>query len=250
MRSGRQNKPDRAGRSPKNYRTYVRYDARVGHHLVEELSGKHSAFLETGTQLAERTRQRELTGFGPLVVANALAPLFISGGLERGHIYGLAGDASVSLLFALMAPATQQGSWCAMVNMPTAGLMAAHETGVALHRTVCVDVPATSTHMSNVLGSLVDGIDLVAVRSAQCSSAEVRRIASRVKAQGSVLLLMGNTAAFSPDAVLVARTQHWQFQTHAVSRTVHVTAQGRRLHAQRSCVIALPHCHNDVSGAS
>jgi len=222
----------------------------VGSHLVEELSGKHLAFIETGTQFAERTRQRELTGFGPLVVANALAPLFVSGGLERGHIYGVTGDASMSLLFALVAPATQQGSWCAMVNMPTAGLMAAHENGVALHRTVCVDVAATSGHISNVLGSLVDGIDLVAVRSAQCSSAEVRRITARVKAQGSVLLLVGNTAAFSPDAVLVARTQHWQFQTHAVSRTVHVTAQGRRLHVQRSCVVALPHCHGGVPGTS
>jgi hypothetical protein len=222
----------------------------VGHHLVAELSGKHSAFLETGTQFAERTRQRELTGFGPLVVANALAPLFVSGGLERGHIYGVTGDASMSLLFALVASATQQGSWFAMVNMPTAGLMAAHENGVALQRTVCVDVEASGGHMSNVLGSLVDGIDLVAVRSPQCSGAEVRRITARVKAQGSVLLVVGSAAAFSPDAVLVAHTQQWQFNTHAASRTVNVTAQGRRLHAQRSCAVVLPHCLGGVSGAA
>jgi hypothetical protein len=156
----------------------------------------------------------------------------------------------MSLLFALVASATQHGSWFAMVNMPTAGLMAAHENGVALQRTVCVDVGVSGGHMSNILGSLVDGIDLVAVRSPQCSSAEVRRVAARVKAQGSVLLVVGNTAGFSPDAVLVAHTQQWQFHTHAVSRTVNITAQGRRLHAQRSCVVALPQCLGGVSGAS
>jgi hypothetical protein len=65
-----------------------------------------------------------------------------------------------------------------------------------------------------------------------------------------VLLVVGSAAAFSPDAVLVAHTQQWQFNTHAASRTVNVTAQGRRLHAQRSCAVVLPHCLGGVSGAA
>lgn len=219
----------------------------MSHHLVAELSRRHAAFLETGTQLAERTRQQDITGCGPLLVASALSALFPSGGLERGRIYGITGDAAMSLLFALVAPATVQGSWCAMVNMPSAGLMAAHENGVALERLVCVNTGNSSAPLSHALGSLVDGIELVAVQAPQCSVGEIRRITARVKAQASVLLLLGNSQAFSPDAVLVARTQQWQFGTHAIARTVNVTAQGRRVHTQRACVVTLPNVHGSVS---
>lgn len=209
------------------------------------LSGPHLSALETGAQFAERVGARAASGYGPLCVSHELAPLFPARGLERGFIYGISGGASLSLLSALASSATQAGSWLALVNMPHVGLRSMHEYGVALHRTVCVGTSEKGSVWAGVVGALVDGIDLVAVSATHCSAAEARRIAARVKAQGSVLFVMNATQTFSLDAVLSASAHEWEFSTHAAQRSVRVTAHGRRIHGQRSCSVLLP----DRSGA-
>ena len=212
----------------------------MGRVAFEELAGMRIAGVETGVQFAERMHAHVASGFGPIAVASQLAPLLPAAGLERGYIYGCTGDAATSLLFGLVAAATTGGSWFAMVNMPSAGLMSAYEHGVALHRTLCVSGDNTSSVMSPVVGALVDGVDLVAVSSPVCSQSEARRIATRVKAQGTVLFVLGNPGAFSLDASFSAQTVDWQFDTHARSRTVEVSASGRRVYAHRSCTVQLP----------
>ena len=134
----------------------------MGRVAFEELAGMRIAGVETGVQFAERMHAHVASGFGPIAVASQLAPLLPAAGLERGYIYGCTGDAATSLLFGLVAAATTGGSWFAMVNMPSAGLMSAYEHGVALHRTLCVSGDNTSSVMSPVVGALVDGVDLVA----------------------------------------------------------------------------------------
>jgi hypothetical protein len=124
-------------------------------------------------------------------------------------------------------------------------LLSAHEHGVALHRTVCVDAGAG---VGAVLGALVDGFDFVAVWSPACSVSEARRIAARVKAQGSVLLVMGNAGAFDVDATFGAHTVNWQFDTYASARTVDIAARGRRVHGERSCRVQLPAATGAVCG--
>ena len=211
------------------------------------LSGRHVSALETGAQFAERVSARAASGYGPLTVPSELEQLFPARGLERGYVYGLSGGASLSLLSALASTATQTGSWLALVNMPHAGLLSMHEYGVALHRTVCVSTPEKGSAWAGVVGALVDGIDLVAVSSVHCSAHEARRIAARVKAQGSVLFVMEATQVFSLDAVLTASAHEWEFSTHAAQRSVRVVSQGRRVHGQRSCSVVLP---NRVGGVS
>jgi hypothetical protein len=211
------------------------------------LSGPHVSALETGTQFAERVGARAVSGYGPLSVPHELAPLFPARGLERGFVYGISGGASLSLLSALASSATQAGSWLALVNMAHVGLLSMHEYGVALHRTVCVSTPEKGSVWAGVVGALVDGVDLVAVSATHCSPAEARRIAARVKAQGSVLFVMNATQVFSFDAVLSASVHEWEFSTHAVQRSVRVSSHGRRVHGQRSCSVLLPNRSGAVS---
>ena len=206
----------------------------------DQLAGMRIAGVETGVQFAERMEAHVASGFGPVPVAPALAGLLPSGGLERGYIYGCTGDASLSLLFALLATPTTLGSWCALVNMPNAGLMSAHEHGVALQRVLCVAAPRSSQVLSLALGALVDGIDLVAVSAPACSPADARRIATRAKAQGAVVFVLGNPGGFVIDASFHASTTHWQFTTHAHGRVVDISASGRRVYAHRSCTVQLP----------
>lgn len=210
------------------------------------LSGPHLSGVETGAQFAERVSARAASGCGPLTVPHPLASLLPSRGLERGSVYCLGGDAPLSLLAAFVSSATQDGSWLSLVNLQQVGFLALHEYGVALHRTVSVSVERNAS-WGAVVGALVDGFDLVAVSAPQCSPAEARRITARVKAQSSVLFLIGAPGPFSPHAAFSAATQQWQFTTHAIRREVQVQAQGKRVHGPRSCVAYLPNTHGSLS---
>lgn len=154
-------------------------------------------------------------------------------------MYGCSGDAPVSLLFALVAAATQEGSWFAMVDMEHAGLQSAHEHGVALQRTLCISSGGPRTWPA-VTGALVDGIDIVAVASPSCRSSDARRLAARVKSSGAVLFVLGRRGDFEVDIVMNTRTVSWHFDLHAEVRTVEVSASGRRVHAVRPRTIRLP----------
>ena len=212
----------------------------MGHLLLPELTGTHSSGIETGAQFAQRVSARAEAGFGPVPVAPALASLLPSSGLERGGVYACAGNAPMSLLFSLVATATSVGSWLACVDVPRVGLMAAHEYGVALQRVMCVSTGGHTQSYAQVVGALVDGIDLVVVSSPTCSAAETRRIVARAKASGSVLIILGRAGQFSPDVVLSSSTTEWHFHTHASSRTMSVQAHGRRVYNQRALTVQLP----------
>lgn len=219
----------------------------MGHLLLPQLTGTHSSGIETGAQFAQRVSARAEAGFGPIPVAPALASLLPSSGVERGGVYACAGDAPMSLLFSLVATATSVGSWLAFVDVPRVGLMAAHEYGVALQRVMCVNSGGHTQSYAQVVGALVDGIDLVVVSSPACSAAEARRIVARAKASGSVLIILGRTGQFSPDVVLSSSTTEWHFHTHASSRTMSVQAHGRRVYNQRALTVQLPAADGAVS---
>ena len=219
----------------------------MGHLLLPQLTGTHSSGIETGAQFAQRVSARAEAGFGPVPVAPALASLLPSSGLERGGVYACAGDAPMSLLFSLVATATSVGSWLAFVDVPRVGLMAAHEYGVALQRIMCVSTGGHTQSYAQVVGALVDGIDLVVVSSPTCSSAEARRIVARAKASGSVLIILGRAGQFSPDVVLSSSTTEWHFHMHASSRTMSVQAHGRRVYNQRALTVQLPAANGAAS---
>ena len=221
----------------------------MGQATIPTLTHRTLVGVETGADFAERHAQRVAGGLGPLEVTEVLQPLFAGRGFERGHVYGIAGEAPLSLLFALVARATMQGSWFALVDLERAGLLSAHEHGVALHRTECVESGSLSAWPA-VVGALVDGIDFVVVSSPVCSPSEARRIAARVKAQGSVLIILGKPGAFDIDATFSAHTRQWHFNTFASARTMDVVAHGRRVHGNRTCHVMLPSPTGAVCGVS
>lgn len=197
------------------------------------------AGTETAATLAERLAVRAASGTGVVCVHDLLEPLFPARGLERGHVYGIRGGASMSLLYALVAGATREGSWFAMVDMPRAGLVAAEQHGVAMHRLLSVSVGAGASWAVTV-GALVDGIDVVAVSSPRCASAEARRIAARARVAGTVVFVVGPPGTFEVDATMSVTTVDWEFDAHAMSREVTVECTGRRIPAGRSVRVRLP----------
>lgn len=202
----------------------------------------HVEGTETAADLAARLGVRGVAGTGVHRVHDVLADMFPARGLERGRIYGVRGSASVSLLYALAAEATRDGAWFAMVDMPRAGLVAADEHGIAMHRLLAVSVPRASSpgSWSGVVGAVVDGVDLVACSSPRCGAADARRLAARVRASGAVLFVVGNPGSVETDATLTVTTRGWRFDAHALARTVDIECAGRRVPAPRRVTVNLP----------
>src|SRR6476660_8273685 len=92
-------------------------------------------------ELAQRARPVVLSGDERLPVLPALEPLLPGAGLRRGSVVAVSG--STSLLCALLAGASQAGSWCAVVGLPDLGLVAAAGLGVALERLALVPDPGS-----------------------------------------------------------------------------------------------------------
>ena len=209
-------------------------------------AGVRTAGVETAADLLARAGAHTA-----LPVPAPLAPVLPMRGLERGRVHGVTGDAAASLVYALVAAASAEGAWCAFVDMPHAGLRAAHEHGVALERVVCIDTDR-SLSWGRVVGALTDGIDIIVARDPVCTAAEARKVASRVKAQGAVLIVQGavqSAQSFPLDVLFTARTQSWSFGACAFERTVRVTAEGRRIPAARGVTVLLPSASGAVAGA-
>ncbi len=216
-------------------------------------AGVRTAGVETAADLLARAGAHTA-----LPVPAPLAPVLPMRGLERGRVHGVTGDAAASLVYALVAAASAEGAWCAFVDMPHAGLRAAHEHGVALERVVCIDTDR-SLSWGRVVGALTDGIDIIVARDPVCTAAEARKVASRVKAQGAVLIIQGvvqsargavqSAQSFPLDVLFTARTQSWSFGACALERTVRVTAEGRKIPAARGVTVLLPSASGAVAGA-
>lgn len=126
-----------------------------------------------------------------LPVLDGLADLLPWGGLRRGSTVVVRG--STTLLLALLAAATANGSWAAVVGMPDLGLLAADELGVVVHRLALV--PRPETELIAVTSALLDGLDLVAVAARQgrdLRDSEARRLSARARNRGSVLVPFGH----------------------------------------------------------
>lgn len=124
-------------------------------------------------------------------VVAPLASLLPSGGLRRGSTVAVAaGPGATSLLFALLAQVSNEGTWTAVVGRPDLGLVAAAEAGVVLRRLALV--PHPGAELVAVTMALLDGIDVVAVAGAgRIRAAERRRLEARARQRGAVLVALG-----------------------------------------------------------
>jgi hypothetical protein len=160
----------------------------------------------------------------PLPVPPDLVRLLPEGALRRGSSLVVTG--STSLVLALVAQASQEGSWVAVVGLPAVGLLAAQQAGVVLDRLALVPRPGADA--PTVLAALLDGVDLVIVGDgAALADSERRRLTARARERGAVLL---STSSW-PGAHLVLTAEpvewtglgdgHGHLRTHrlAVSRS-------------------------------
>lgn len=185
--------------------------------------------------LQERVRPVTLTDEQRLPAAPALEAVLPGGGMRRGSVVALVGPGSTSLLWSLLAPPTEAGSWAALVGLPAAGLLAAAEAGVALDRLAVVAPPGPA--WATVLGALLDGFDLVvAAPDRKVRPADARRLTARARERGTVVVLVGSGAAAAwpegADLRLALTAPGWEGlghgHGHLQRRRVHLEVTGRR----------------------
>jgi hypothetical protein len=148
-----------------------------------------SPSLDGLRRVAERARPISLAGERTLPVLPALAGLVPEGGLRRGSTVAVEGPGATTLSLALGAAASAAGSWTAAVGLPSLGLAAAAELGVALERLIVVDPPPDQWAV--VVAALLDAVDVVHARPpgrGGVSPGDARRLVARARERGAVLL--------------------------------------------------------------
>ncbi len=162
--------------------------------------------------LGDRVRPLAGAGERTLPVPEALAGLIPQGGLQRGSTVATGGVAATSLALALAGPVTVAGSWVAVVGLPALGLLAASELGVDLERVLLVADPEPPGWAPTV-AALLDAVEIVLVRPpARVAPSVQRRLTSRARDRGSVLLQVGGSTeawAQAPDLVVSATAGSW-----------------------------------------
>jgi hypothetical protein len=191
---------------------------------------------------AERARPVALAREHVVSVLPALAPLLPDGALRRGTTLAIEGPADRSLALALAAGPSAAGSWVGVVSLPSLGLAAAAEVGVALERLLLVASPPPA-EWATVVATLVDGVDVVVVGLPRWVRAgEARRLQARVRQRGAVLVVVGSPGPLEAEVGLAAEGAQWVGVTdgagHLQGRRVVVAATGRRA-AARSRRVAL-----------
>lgn len=104
--------------------------------------------------------------------------------IDRGATLSVVG--STSLVLAMLAETSAAGGWVAVVGMPSVGVLAAHQFGLALDRVVLVPDPGPDG--PRVLAALVDGVDVVVVGDVALADADRRRLSARARERASVLV--------------------------------------------------------------
>ncbi len=139
-----------------------------------------------------------------LPVPPALADLLPGRGLRPGQAYTVA--PSGSLLLALLARPSREGSWCAVVGMPELGAEAAEQLGVDLNRLVLI--PDPGPRWLAVTATVADVLPVVAVRpGGRVSAGETARLSARLREKGTVLLVQGVWP--QAEASLAVDTAEW-----------------------------------------
>ncbi len=169
-----------------------------------------------------------------------LAPLLPGGGLRRGSVVAVPG--STALLLALLAAATAQGAWAAVIGVDDLGVLAAAEAGVVVRRLALVPRPGPDP--APVAAALLDGVGLVALAGAdRIPSGAQRSLAARARQRGSVLLPLGRWPGADVELSCRAEAWHGAEDGHGRlrSREVVVRAVGRGAAARpRTVRLLLP----------
>lgn len=198
-----------------------------GPDLAPDLAGRALA------EAAVRARPVTLAEEQILPVLAPLAPLLPDGGLRRGStviVRSSPTGGATALALAVAVAASQAGSWCAAVGLPSLGMVAAAELGLALERFALV--PDPGEQWAAVMAAMVDAVDVILFRPPQrAHTADVRRLMARARERGAVLVPCGDGWPQGADLRLSVIGAGWQGlgQGHGYlqARSVEVVALGR-----------------------
>src|SRR5205085_11386217 len=140
---------------------------------LERKSLEHTGAVRTAGE-----RDVEIAaGTKMLPVLAGLRELLPGGGLRRGATVAVH---TSSVLLALLAAASRNGSWCAGVGLPALSPVAAAEMGIALERLALV--PHPGTEWTTIVAALLDGVDIVvAAPPGPVAPAVAGRLAARAR---------------------------------------------------------------------
>jgi hypothetical protein len=165
--------------------------------------------------------------------------------VRQGAVVATAGPAAHSLALALAAGPVQAGAWAAVVGLPTLGMQAAAELGLALGQLVAVPDPQPVA--AEVLAAAIDGFDVLLIGpQLRLNAGAARRLQARAQSRGVLTVLVGNDV-FSADMRLSATTTWVGLgEGHGVAqaRRAQLELSGRRVHRPRRSMVWLP----DVNG--
>lgn len=159
-------------------------------------------------------------------------------GLRRGHVISVTG--STSLMLALIAQASGDGAWTAMIGMPQVGVIAAARRGVELARLALIPYPGAQA--AATVGACVDGMDVVVVGAhISLSHADRRRVAARARERGSILVVAGEWPG--AQTALTVDAHRWNGlgdgEGRLRERQLLVTVRGRAQEPQRHVSLTL-----------
>lgn len=222
--------------------------------------------------LRERVQSNVLTHEQTVPVAAEFAELFPEHALVRGRTLACAGPAATTTGMAVVAAAVAGGAWLAVVDIPTFGLDAASEVGIALERVVAVSVtspaaddppgaggPPGPSSWVEVMAAVVDGFDIVLARVPADyrdgqAGGPLRRLATRIRQRGAVVILLddadtGHDGAMPCDGVIDSGGIVWAGLGAGFGalrqRTVELHLSGRRVPGRRQCRVTLPAVAHD-----
>jgi hypothetical protein len=138
---------------------------------------------------------------------------------------------ATSLALALVAEASRAGSWVAAVGLPSLGLVAADELGVALERLVLVAAPEREA-WGSVAAALVDGFDCLVLSAERgVRPGDACRLVARARERGAVLVQVGGGWPERVDVDLRITRSRWEGieagHGHLQARKVRVVQSGR-----------------------
>ncbi len=195
-------------------------------HLVdpeEALDDRRARLRLVADRVAPMALARERT----LPVLPELAPLLPDGALRRGSVVGVGGMGATALALALAAGPSAAGSWMAVVGHPELGLAAAGEAGIALERLLVVSPDRSA--WSAAVAALIGAVDVVLVSPDHpVRDGDARRLTSRLRERGSVLIHEGSRWGLGADVQLdIARSEWLGLGVgHGVLRERRITVEG------------------------
>jgi hypothetical protein len=194
--------------------------------------------------VGDRVRPLALAREKIMPVLPVLVDLFPDGGIRRGSVVAVSGPGATLLALAVAAGPSAAGSWTAVVGDPAMGLAAAFEAGVALERLLVVD-PGDAESWATAMAALVGAVDIVVVGPGRRRPGATRRITSRLRERGSVVVTIGGSWAPGADMALSVDRAEWVGlgEGHGAlrSRLVTVRAEGRGASARlRTIDLLLP----------